>query len=491
MPGAEARLLTLERGNVVQRPHVHLLAHDDLDARPALEVLQLGDGCGVLGGIRRKSEVHADLGDVAQRHDLPLDLRLDVFRAVEREARRLAGALLHRRLRERVAADVTELRQERLHIVVRHHLGAHRLLVAEAVVEERKEILLAVRHLVRVAAVEDSLYRTRDVARPQAVAYYLCIDALQPVEPRIQVFALLRFWVLQERLEFVGDSLRAVEKREYVVAAFLVHGHGRREEGVHQRVGRALGDFRLEHDDGVAVHRRAAAVAVLDVEGAVHGTLVGLDVMAGHFGEEDLLYAVALLEVAFALWDQSLVVQVPDVGERLCRVGDDRRIAGEDVDRDVDGKLGRAQHVSHLLEVHAVQPARGEARVFRLRRPLARVRVRRRHLRQDGHVRRRDVVLVLGPGDIGARRAVFVRELLRRCNLVFPERFVLRIGRAQVVEGRDRRAVADFLQHESLQVEEARGRHARVAGLLVGLPLPQQRRLQKIHLRRVELLEYP
>ncbi len=185
---------------------------------------------------------------------------------------------------------------------------------------------------------------------------------------------------------------------------------------------------------------------MLDVEGAIDGALVGVDVVLGELGEEDLLDAVALVEVARALGVDVLVVQVPDVREGLGRVGEDRRFAREDVERDVDRQLRRAQHVAHLLELDVRKAAGGEFFLFGDRHVLALVRALRGDLGEDGEVGGCDVLAVDGSRDVlRARVAVLGGQLLGERELLVLERLVGGVGGAQVGEVRERGAVADFL----------------------------------------------
>ena len=223
---------------------------------------------------------------------------------------------------------------------------------------------------------------------------------------------------------------------------------------------------------------------MLDVEGAIDGALVGVDVVLGELGEEDLLDAVTLVEVARALGVDVLVVQVPDVREGLGRVGEDRRFAREDVERDVDRQLRRAQHVAHLLELDVAEAARVEFRPLGRGDVLALCRALGGDFGKDGHVRGRDVLFMdwLGDDVIDPGGAVFVRELLRKPEVFVLERLVGGVGSAKVGEVREGGAVADLLQDERLEVEEPRGGDARVPGRRIDLPLAHERGLEQVHL---------
>ena len=482
MLGVELVLLLVQPAFFVVAFQLRDFLEDDGDSGLAREVLHLLD---VVLALLFRDEVHvdADLGYVAQGHDRPLDLRLDVFRAVEGEFRSPALALFEGGASERVAGDVAELRQERLDVVVGRHGLAGVFGVAEAGVDEAEKGLFAVPHSVGVVPLQDVLDGVWQVAR-QAVAGVDFLELLERVEELVEVLALLRIGFEERDPELVGDAICTAEKAVEVGAAVRVNLQWRRKEGVDEGVGGAPSDFRLEDDDGVAVNGRAAVVDVLDVEGAIDGALVGVDVVLGELGEEDLLDAVALVEVARALGVDVLVVQVPDVREGLGRVGEDRRFAREDVERDVNRQLRRAQHVAHLLELDVAEAARVEFRPLGRGDVLALCRALGRDFGQDGHVRGRDVLFMdwLGDDVIDPGGAVFVRELLRKPEVFVLERLVGGVGSAKVGEVREGGAVADLLQDERLEVEEPRGGDARVPGRRIDLPLAHERGLEQVHL---------
>ena len=474
------------------------LGDDDLDAGAALEGLRLGGDFVLLSGEIQKAQ--ADFSDVAGGDEGPLDLRLDVVGAFERDGWMLAVALLQRGHRQGVAVGVGEFGDESLEVVVGGHVGAGGLGVAKAVDEETEEALLAgfarllAERTLGVVGGEDGGDLAADEAAGELEAW-LGGETVEPVVERATLGGAFLQERVPERLRYADGAGEELEERG---AALGGDGGAGGEEGVVERVGGALLYLVLENDDDVAVGGGGAEGVLLVVDRAVDGAFVGHGRVVSHLGEERLLHAVALGVVTLALLRDVHLVEVPEVRHRLVGVVDDAGVVQEVVVVNVDRELRAAQDVAHLLHGHLVELARVETRTLRLRRLLALGRAGGRRLHEDVQVRRRDVVAAgrlrtLRPG---GRVAVFGREAFRCAQLVRGEGGVPFVGgeigvlRAEIGEKRGGGAVRDLLEDERLEVEEARRRHAGVLGFRVDRPLAHQRRLEEVHLGGVELLEY-
>ncbi len=205
-------------------PFRKVLEHD-LDSSLPLEGLHLGDIFVALGRVD-SVRVDADFGDVTQGHDGALDLRFDVFGAVQGEFRRAAGALFEGGAGEGVAVDVAELRKKRLDIVVGRHYLAGVLRIGEAGIHETEQGLLAVAHLV-VVRLKNVLDGRREVPC-HAVAGAGGRISLELVEKLVKPFSRRRLGIAEGGLELVGDARRAVEEPVEVGAAAVVDLQGRR-----------------------------------------------------------------------------------------------------------------------------------------------------------------------------------------------------------------------------------------------------------------------
>ena len=225
MLGVELILLFREFAVGIVAVEVRNILEHHLDAGLPLEGLHLGDIFVALGRVD-SVRVDADFGDVAQGHDGALDLRFDVFGAVQGEFRRAAGALFEGGAGEGVAVDVAELRKKRLDIVVGRHYLAGVLRIGEAGIHETEQGLLAVAHLV-VVRLKNVLDGRREVPC-HAVAGAGGRISLELVEKLVKPFSRRRLGIAEGGLELVGDARRAVEEPVEVGAAAVVDLQGRR-----------------------------------------------------------------------------------------------------------------------------------------------------------------------------------------------------------------------------------------------------------------------
>ena len=198
MLGVELILLFREFVVGIVAVEVRNILEHHLDAGLPLEVLHLGDVFFALARVVDKAGVDADFGDVAQGHDGALDLRFDVFGAVQGEFRRAAGALFEGGAGEGVAVDVAELRKKRLDVVVGRHFLAGVLRVGEAGIDEAEEGRLAV--VVRVVVCFQDLLDGRGEIARHAVAGAGGRIPLELLEELVKPFSLRRFGVAESLL---------------------------------------------------------------------------------------------------------------------------------------------------------------------------------------------------------------------------------------------------------------------------------------------------